>query len=141
VSARRAFARTAPHPKHAEQNQEKPVKKVNEFVEHLHEVFRLFGPIRSRPMFGGYGIYHQALMIGLVADDVLYLKTDAVSAPHFVEAGCRPFEYTKNGVTMKMSYASAPIEIYDDPESARAWAARAYDAALRSKSKAAKRSK
>jgi DNA transformation protein and related proteins len=117
------------------------MKKVNEFVELLHEVFRLFGPIYCKRMFGGHGIYHQELMIGLVADDTLYLKTDALSAPHFSEAGCLPFEYTKNGVTMKMSYSLAPIEIFDDPEVARAWATRAYEAALRSRGKTAKRPK
>jgi DNA transformation protein len=111
------------------------VKRVNEFVEHLNEVFRLFGAIHSKQMFGGYGIYHQGLMFGLVANDTLYLKTDAVSAPQFSEAGCVPFEYTKNGTTMRMSYASAPIEIFDDPEMARDWASLAYAAALRSRKK------
>ncbi len=114
------------------------MKKTNEFVEHLNEVFRLFGPIRSRRMFGGFGVYHHDLMIGLVADDTLYLKTDALSAAHFSEAGCLPFEYTKNGLTMKMSYSSAPVEIFDDPETAKTWAIRAYEAALRSRSKSAK---
>lgn len=120
------------HPQH---NLEKLMKKVNEFVEHLSEVFRLFGAIRSRPMFGGYGIYHQELMIGLVADDTLYLKTDALSAPYFSEAGSLPFEYTKNGVSMKMSYSSAPIEIFDDADIALTWASRAYEAALRASRK------
>ncbi len=117
------------------------MKKVNEFVEHLNEVFRLFGPIRSKRMFGGYGVYHQGLMIGLVADDTLYLKIDALSAPHFTEADSSSFSYTKNGRAMKMSYSSAPIEIFDDPESAKIWATRAYEAALRSRRVAAKRAK
>ncbi len=114
---------------------------MNQFVEHLSEVFRSFGPIRHKRMFGGYGIYHQELMFGLVADDTLYLKTDAQSAPLFAEAGSLPFEYTKNGVSMKMSYSSAPVEIFDDPEAARTWAWVAYEAALRSQGKATKRSK
>jgi DNA transformation protein and related proteins len=117
------------------------MKKPNQFVEHLNDTFRLFGPIYSKRMFGGYGIYHNELMIGLVADDTLYLKTDSVSAPRFSEAGCLPFEYTKNGVTMKMSYSSAPIEIFDDLELAKSWASLAYEAAVRSKSKTAKRAK
>lgn len=115
------------------------MKRVDEFVEHLAEVFRLFGPLRSRRMFGGYGIFFDDVMIGLVADDTLYLKTDALSAPEFSAAGCVPFEYTKNGATMTMSYASAPIEVFDDPDVAKVWASRAYEAALRSRSKAAKR--
>lgn len=111
----------------------------SEFVEHLSEVFRLFGPIQSRRMFGGYGIYHDDVMIGLVADDELYLKVDSASEPHFREAGSRPFEYTKNGATMKMSYWSAPVEVFEDPEAARAWVSRAYEAALRSRARSAKR--
>ncbi len=115
------------------------MKKANEFVEYLNEVFRLFGPLRSRRMFGGYGIYFNDLMIGLVADNTLYLKTDALSAQQFSDVGSLPFEYTKNGVVMKMSYSSAPIEIFDDPAIARTWACTAYEAALRSRNKAAKR--
>jgi len=115
------------------------VTKTNEFVEYLSEVFYLFGPIRSRRMFGGYGIYHQDLMFGLVADDTLYLKADALSLPQFVAAGSAPFEYIKNGTPMKLSYFSAPIEIYDDPDAAKQWAITAYEAALRAKSKTVKR--
>ena len=114
------------------------MKKPNEFVEHLHEVFRLFGPIRAKRMFGGYGVYHGDLMFGLVANDTLYLKVDAQSAPLFAEARSKPFEYTKNGVALKLSYSSAPVEIFDDPHAAQVWATRAYEAALRSRAKAAK---
>jgi DNA transformation protein len=120
---------------------ERFVKKVNQFVEYLDEVFRLFGPIHSKRMFGGYGVYHQGLMIGLVADDTLYLKVDSLSSPHFTEAGSSPFMYTKNGRAMKMSYSTAPIEILDDPEAAKTWATRAYEAAVRSRGVTTKRSK
>jgi TfoX/Sxy family transcriptional regulator of competence genes len=34
-------------------------------------------------------------MFGLIADDVLYLKTDAESIALFTEGGLRPFEYTR----------------------------------------------
>ena len=115
------------------------MKKASEFVDNLREVFRLFGSVQARSMFGGHGIYHDGVMIGLVADDTLYLKFDAVSAPRFIEAGSRAFEYTKNGVTMKMSYSSAPVEIFDDPDTAKVWATLAYDAALRARGKSAGR--
>jgi DNA transformation protein len=116
------------------------MKPPSEFVAHLSEVFRLFGPLRARRMFGGYGIYCHDLMIGLVADDTLYLKVDELSVPQFAAAGCHPFEYSKNGVAMTMSYYSAPIEIFDDPEIAKLWATRAHEAALRSRRKAPRRS-
>ncbi len=98
----------------------------------------MFGPVQARRMFGGYGIYHEGLMFALVADDVLYLKADEASIPAFAEQGLRPFEYEKNGKRMKMSYYMAPEEIFDDPDQAREWAVRAFEAALRGKKPKAK---
>lgn len=106
---------------------------MSDFVEYLVEVFESFGPIRARRMFGGHGIFHDDLMIGLVADDVLYLKIDKQTQDYFKEMGLPQFEYSKNGKVMKMSYCRAPDEIFDDPEVASMWATRAYDAAMRGK--------
>lgn len=103
----------------------------NEFVQNLHEVFALFGPVRARRMFGGYGIYHDGLMFALVADNELYLKVDEVSRSSFIELGLSPFEYLKNGKPIKMSYYLAPDEIFEDAEVACEWASLAYAAALR----------
>jgi DNA transformation protein len=109
------------------------MKPASAFVAHLAEVFRSFGEVRAKPMFGGHGLYHQGLMIGLVADDTLYLKVDAETQPSFARAGSVPFTYVKNGKAMAMAYHSAPAEIFDDADVARRWATLAYGAALRSK--------
>ncbi len=106
---------------------------MSEFVNFLSEVFELFGDIHSRKMFGGHGIYHDGLMFGLVAEDQLYLKADKVSSGSFEEKGLQPFEYIKNNKPMKMSYYLAPEEIFDDPDMAKLWADKAYEAAMRSK--------
>lgn len=84
-------------------------------------------------MFGGYGVYHDGLMFALVADDVLYLKADEKSSPAFAALGLPQFEYEKSGKKMRMSYYGAPEEIFDDPVQAKAWADRAYGAAVRAK--------
>jgi DNA transformation protein len=104
---------------------------MSDFVHYLNEVFKPFGPIRARRMFGGYGIYHQDLMFGLVADDVLYLKADAELASEFEAKGLAQFTYVKQGKPMKMSYWQAPEEIFEDPNEADRWAQQAYAAALR----------
>lgn len=107
------------------------MKAVSEFVANLNEVFVLFGQIEAKRMFGGYGIYHDRLMFALVVDDVLYLKADKTSAPSFDQLGLPRFEYEKSGKKMSMSYYAAPEDIFDEPEQAKEWAVRAYDAALR----------
>lgn len=112
---------------------------MSEFVDYLMEVFQRFGEVRARRMFGGYGVYHEDLMFGLVADDVLYLKADDQSAKLFEDKALGPFEYVKNGKSMKMSYYMAPEEIFDDPDVAKVWAQHAYEAALRSRRPARQR--
>lgn len=116
-------------------------KSRSEFVENLNEVFADFGAIGARRMFGGYGIYHDDLMFGLVADDVLYLKADKESEEHFSSRGLERFEYIKNGKATQMSYFMVPEEIFEDRSEARKWAMLAYDAALRNKQKGRKQKK
>ena len=106
---------------------------MNEFADYLLEVIREFGPIHTRRMFGGHGVFHEGLMFGLVANGVLYLKADTETEGAFSERGLEQFEYTKNRKLMKMSYFMAPEEIYEDPSVASEWAALSYGAARRSK--------
>ena len=106
---------------------------MSDFVNNLEDVFALFGPIRAKRMFGGYGIYHDDLMFALVADDVLYLKADDKSSPEFIEQGMSQFEYVKSGKVIKMSYYTAPEDIFDDQEKAKQWAELAFQAAVRGK--------
>lgn len=105
---------------------------TTEFVSYLHEVFASFGTIRARRMFGGFGIYHGELMFGLVIEDTLFLKADAMSTPQFEQLGLPPFEFDRRGKMVKLSYYQAPEEIFEDFEQAKVWARCAYDAALRS---------
>jgi DNA transformation protein len=104
---------------------------MNEFIEHLHDLFGLLGPIRLRRMFGGHGLYHDDLMIALVIDDAIYLKTDEQTVPEFVGAGCAPFEYRSRARTIALSYWSVPEEAMDDARAMLPWARLARDAALR----------
>ncbi len=114
---------------------------MSEFVEYLKEVFEQFGSIQARKMFGGYGIYHDGIMFGLVADDTLYLKADEATAEHFVLRSLEQFKYDKGNKVVKMSYYLAPDEIFDDPEVATIWAQRALEAASRVKPKIRKKRK
>ncbi|MCP5144783.1 MAG: TfoX/Sxy family protein [Gammaproteobacteria bacterium] len=110
-----------------------------EFAEYLHEVFAQFGPIQTRRMFGGHGVYHEGLMFGLVADSALYLKADAQTTGQFTERGLQPFQYEKGGKAMTIAYYQAPEEVFDDPDEAAVWARLAFEAALRaSRAKQAK---
>jgi DNA transformation protein and related proteins len=115
---------------------------MSDFAEFVQDVFRDFGAVRCRKMFGGYGVYFQGTMFALIAEDILYLKADDSTADSFRAKDLPPFQYTRNGRVYQMSYFQAPEEIFDDPSAAAAAAKLAYEAALRSAAlKAAKKSK
>lgn len=99
---------------------------MSEFVESLNDVFYQFGPVSVRRMFGGFGVFHDGLMFGLVADDVLYLKVDEKSVGRFLDLGLEPFEYQKNGARIKMSYYMAPESIHYEMRSPRTFWDRPY---------------
>ena len=102
-----------------------------EFVDHLLDLMQPIGPVTSRRMFGGHGIFLDGLMFGLVADRTLYLKTDAESAAAFTGQGLEAFSYSRGGRSIRMSYHQAPEACLEDVDAMRLWANRAYEAALR----------
>jgi len=108
---------------------------MSELTDHLHEVFSELGAITIRRMFGGYGVYHDGVMFALVADDALYLKSDAQTDALFEARNLGRFQYPKNGRMVSLSYYEAPEEIFNEPEQATAWARRAFEAAPRGRSK------
>ena len=87
------------------------------------------GPVTSRRMFGGAGLYLDGVMFALIADEVLHLKADADLAAALAAEGSGPFVYVGKGKPVTMSYWRLPEAALDDPETACAWAARALEAA------------
>lgn len=91
---------------------------MSDFLDALHDVFRGLGRVEIRPMFGGHGVFHDGVMFALVADDEVYLKSNAETARRHEAAGLQPFRYAKGIKLVTMSYHRAPESIFDDPEEA-----------------------
>ena len=113
--------------------------KMTPFVESVVESLRTFGPVEARFMFGGWGLYHEGLFFGLVADDVLYLKTDVKNRREFEARGLEPWIFkAKDGTPTETQYRQAPEEGFEDAAVMAKWARSAYGAALRAAAKKAK---
>jgi len=106
-------------------------KSDKEFAAYVVEITQSIGPIYSKRMFGGHGIFLEGLMFGLIADKTLYLKADKESKNDFTDLGLEAFSYNKKGKAMKLSYFQAPEEALEDLEVMNLWANKAYSAALR----------
>ena len=109
-------------------------------ADDIQELFSAFGAVAVRRMFGGAGIYAHGTMFGLVADGVIYLKTDDLNASAFEREDLPPFTYeTKDGMRGVMSYRRMPERLYDDPDELATWARAALAAAQRSGVRAVKK--
>lgn len=107
------------------------------FVRDLYDQAGL-GPVSTRRMFGGAGVFRAGVMVALVANETLYLKTDAQTRPRFEAAGLPPFTYQRAGKpAVAMSYSPCPGEALEDPEVFADWAGQAIAAARRAKGRAA----
>jgi DNA transformation protein and related proteins len=96
------------------------------------ELFEPLGDLRARKMFGGAGVYCAGRMFALLADGLIYLKTDAVSRDQFAAAGSTPFVFeTRDGSSATMSYWRLPDTALDDADEALAWGRLGLEAALR----------
>ena len=89
-------------------------------------------PVRSRPMFGGLGLYSGDRFFGVVDDDVLYFKVDDETRTRYRKRGMRPFE--PMGTPMN-GYWQVPAGVIEDPEELESWAREAIEVAGRARAK------
>lgn len=104
---------------------------MTSYADFILELLRPWRPVTAKRMFGGHGIYHAGVMFALVADGQLFLKVDDESRPGFEAACLGPFVYEAKGRRVALSYYKAPDAMLDEPDVAREWAERGWQAALR----------
>jgi len=106
-----------------------------EFIDYVMELLGPFGTVRTRRMFGGYGVYLDGLMFAIVSQDTLYLKADEMNRVEFEQAGCEIFAYARMGKRATLNFFQAPGEAMESAELMLPWARTAYAAALRANAK------
>lgn len=107
------------------------MRSRDDFVDHLLDQLDPLGAVTAKSMFGGYGIYCDGVMFGIVADGAIYLKVDDLTRADYEREGLEPFTYVKQGKRVALSYHAAPADAVDNPEVMRAWAGKALDVAVR----------
>lgn len=105
----------------------------SELLDYVIDAMTPLGHARGRAMFGGWGIYLDGLIAGIIAWDTLYLKVDERNRADYEAAGSQPFRYEGKGKPIAMSYWEVPAEILEDPERLREWVAQAHAASGRAR--------
>ncbi|WP_047043521.1 TfoX/Sxy family DNA transformation protein [Vibrio mexicanus] len=85
----------------------------------LKDSMRLFeqlGRIKSRSMFGGFGIFADDTMFALVVRDKLHLRANDKTSNEFKSLGYKPYVYKKRGFPVVTKYFALPESWSENPE-------------------------
>ena len=97
---------------------------TDRFTEFVVDQLEACGPITSRRMFGGVGVYAGDLFFAILDNDLLYLKVDDSNRGDFERVGSGPFRpYGDDSEVMQ--YYNVPVSILEDADALTRWATKA----------------
>lgn len=84
--------------------------------------FKNIPGIKSRAMFGGYGLYKDGLIFGMIMGKALYFKVDATNIEDYQAAKSEPFTYMgASGKPISLSYWKVPASILKNEKMLSQW--------------------
>ena len=91
------------------------MKASPEYLNFVLEKLSPIGEIKSRAMFGGYGIFHEGLMFALISEDTLYFKVNETNRDMYERAESNPFPHG-------ISYWEVPSDVLEENAALHEWA-------------------
>jgi DNA transformation protein len=102
----------------------------------VHEALEPLGQVTMRKMMGGATLYLDGSVFAILDEGEIWFKADEETNGAWDAEGCERFTVTfKDGRIDTMNYRRGPLDVYDDLEAMRRWAALAVEAGLRAASK------
>jgi DNA transformation protein len=101
------------------------------YLDYVLEQIGELGPVTSRAMFGGHGLYLGDQFFGIVYADRLYFRTDDTGRAAYEERGSEPF---RPNARQTLRYWEVPADVIEDPEAAVEWARDAVSCAAAERS-------
>lgn len=89
------------------------------------KTFDHFGKIKSRSMFGGFGVFCDDTMFALVVNEQLHLRASKENEDEFIALGMTPYSYTKRNFPVVTKYYVIPKAWWKQPEQLLAHAQKA----------------
>ena len=91
------------------------MKVTPEYLNFVMDKLSPIGDIKSRAMFGGYGIFHKGLMFALISEDTLYFKVSESNRDIYIKAHSQPFPHG-------ISYWEVPTDVLEEDDMLHKWA-------------------
>ncbi|MEI7843936.1 MAG: TfoX/Sxy family protein [Gallionellaceae bacterium] len=93
---------------------------TDSFLDFVLEQLATLAGLRSKRMFGGYGLYSGEAFFGIVYDGRLYFKTNADTLPEYLAKNAAVFAPSEKQVLK--NYREVPVDILEDSERLLLWA-------------------
>ncbi len=91
----------------------------NDYI--VNDVLKDIPGITSKSMFGGWSLYLDGVIFGMIIDGELYFKVSEESKKDFDNRGSRPFTYQGKHKAVTMSYWTLPEEILENKQELTRW--------------------
>lgn len=109
---------------------------MNDYALYVKELLEPFGFITIKPMFGGYSVYLNDYIVGLIIESELYLKSNRQFDKFFKQYASEQFSYLNHkGKVIKMPYWKLPEAAWEDETLLRSFLNRSFQASKNSKAK------
>jgi DNA transformation protein len=93
------------------------------FKDFVLDQLRDLNDVGARRMFGGFGLYQDESFFGIIHKDKVFFKIDAATVGEYRKHKMKPFR--PNAKQTLRSYYQVPVEIIEDADALRHWAATA----------------
>lgn len=108
------------------------MKVSEDFKSYVEEQFSAFGAVMFKKMFGGYGIFKDGIMFGMISPgDIFRMRADETNVEDYEEEGMKQFP--SHGGKKGMPYWDVPVHVLEDQYELKIWASKSFQAALGAK--------
>jgi len=105
--------------------------KSHPLLDRILPPLQAAGEARGRAMFGGFGVYLDDVIVGLIIWDRLFFRVDDHNRPDYQASGSEPFTYEgRRGKPIEMPYWEVPGEVLAEPDRLCTWAMKARAASV-----------
>ncbi|AUW02504.1 MAG: TfoX/Sxy family DNA transformation protein [Pseudomonadota bacterium] len=80
------------------------------------KLFEALGNIKSRSMFGGFGLFADETMFALVVNNQLHIRADRQTSSDFETQGLKPYVYKKRGFPVVTKYYAISDDLWDSTD-------------------------
>ena len=91
------------------------MKASPDYLNFVLEKLSPIGDIKSRAMFGGYGIFCEGLMFALISEDTLYFKVNETNRDMYKKTQSKPFPHG-------ISYWEVSTDVLEENAELQKWA-------------------